>query len=50
MVEVDLVRVSIDNIVSKVRKAGYYQSPVFENDLPVDLFRDIKQLVLDKMY
>lgn len=50
MVELDLVRVPLDNIVSKVRQAGYYQSPVFENDLPVDVLRDIRQLVLDKLY
>lgn len=50
MEEVDLVRVPIDDIVSKVRKAGYFQSPVFQNDSSVDMFRDIKQLVLDKLY
>lgn len=49
MNEVDLVRVPLDNIVSKVRQAGYYQSPVFENDLPVDIFRDIREFVLDKL-
>lgn len=49
MVEVDLLRV-LDNIVSKVRQAGYYQSPVFENDLPVKTMRDIKEVVLDKLY
>lgn len=49
MVEVDLTRVPVDNIVSKVRQAGYYQSPVFESDHPV-LLREIKDLVLDKLY
>ena len=49
MVKLDLTRVPVDNIVSKVRQAGYYQSPVFENDHPV-LFREIKDLVLDKLY
>lgn len=50
MKEVDLIRVPLDNIVSKVRKAGHFQSPVFENDLPVEFFRDIREMVLDKLY
>ena len=50
MEEVDLTRVPLHTIVSRVREAGYFQSPVFQNDSRVDMFRDIKQLVLDKLY
>ena len=50
MEEVDLVTVPLHTIVSDVRKAGYFQSPVFQNDSREDLLRNIKQLVLDKLY
>ena len=50
MVELDLTRVPVDIIVSKVRQAGYFQSPAFENDLPVKIIGDMSRVILDKVY
>lgn len=50
MVEVDLIKVPSSYAISEVRKLGYFQSPAFENDLPVKIIGDMSRVVLDKLY
>ncbi len=50
MVELDLIKAPTSYAISKVRELGYFQSPAFENDLPVKIIGDMSRVILDKVY
>lgn len=50
MVEVDLINITTFKAISKVRELGYFQSPAFENNLPVKIIGDMSRVILDKVY
>jgi hypothetical protein len=50
MKEVDLVKIPSSYAINKVKEAGFFRSPAFENNLPVEIIRNIKEILLHKLY